>query len=88
MPTGLFSTAFKVKPPAGESTLYCSGFLTSNPSMFACNSIAVFAILLAHILWAVSLAPKNGVFTSRESHTVLTIGKKIIYFFLNSTFFY
>src|SRR5215211_7180269 len=75
--TGLPSTAVKVKPPKGESILYCSRFLTLNPSMFTCKPNALSAKLLAHILWAVSFAPKNGVFTSRVSHITLTIGNRI-----------
>ena len=77
IPTGLPATAVKLKPPAGESIRYCSGFWTSIPSMFTVRLANVLVKLLAHILWAVSFAPKNGVFTSRLSHITLTIGNRI-----------
>ena len=74
--TGLFSTAVKLNPPAGESILYCSRFFTSYPSISACRSNALSTRLLAHILWSVSLWPKNGG-PSRLSHNILTIGNRI-----------
>ena len=77
IPTGLFSTADNSNPPAGESILYCSGSITSYPSIFTCRSDALPAIMLAHILCSSSVAPKKTVPTSRSSHITLTIGNRI-----------